>query len=242
MKRYLDNADLAEKIKIASNKTLNTTWVHKFGAVPAMSQSTTGTIWDINDTVYPWGAWATPGSVTIDRTNVGDANKWVRVQGLDENFLPVEESIQLVAATGNAGSEIFSRVFRAYIHNGSTTNVGNITVRKGGTAVAQISADAGQTLMAIYTVPAGYIGYVMQGTCSAQASADATGNFYVRFPGESAFRVQHSFEVSGTGGQYDYIFTVPPPLPPKTDLDVRATVRTNNGRYTAAFDIVLVKI
>ena len=51
----------------------------------------------------------------------------------------------------------------------------------------------------------------------------------------------HSFEVSGTGGQYDYTFSVPLRIPEKTDIDVRATVRSNNARITAAFDIILVE-
>lgn len=60
-----------------------------------------------------------------------------------------------------------------------------------------------------------------------------------KFGAVSAFRVGHSFEVSGTGGQYNYEFAVPIQLPAKTDIDVRARVRSNNARITAAFDIIL---
>jgi hypothetical protein len=34
---------------------------------------------------------------------------------------------------------------------------------------------------------------------------------------------------------------VPGKLLEKTDIDVRAAVRTNNSRVTAAFDIILIK-
>ena len=40
---------------------------------------------------------------------------------------------------------------------------------------------------------------------------------------------------------YNYKFTVPIALPEKTDVDVRATVRSNNSRVTAAFDIILIQ-
>jgi hypothetical protein len=38
--------------------------IHKFGAVPAMSQNTNGTIWDENDTVYPWSTIDSNGVLT----------------------------------------------------------------------------------------------------------------------------------------------------------------------------------
>lgn len=94
--------------------------------------------------------------------------------------------------------------------------------------------------MAIYTVPAGYTAYLMQGTCTVQAGADGTGDMFIRYFGQSSFRIGHSFEVSGTGGQYLYPFPVPIAIPEKSDIDVRIAVRSNNARCTAAFDIVLI--
>ena len=90
------------------------------------------------------------------------------------------------------------------------------------------------------TIPAGKTGYLYQGVMTAQAGADATGNMFVRYFGESAFRIGHTFEISGDGGEYFYSFAFPVKIPEKSDIDVRATVRSNNGRYTAAFDLLLV--
>lgn len=64
---------------------------------------------------------------------------------------------------------------------------------------------------------------------------------FVRYGNQETFRVGHSFEVSGTGGPYLYQFTVPIRIPEKSDIDVRATMRSNNARITAAFDMVLVR-
>ena len=36
-----------------------------------------------------------------------------------------------------------------------------------------------------------------------------------------------------------YEFSVPRVIPEKSDIDVRASVRSNNARFTAAFDIIL---
>ena len=95
--------------------------------------------------------------------------------------------------------------------------------------------------MSVYTVPAGYTGYLLKGTMSCQLSGDATGDMFVRYFGQTSFRVGHSFEVSGAGGPYTYEFGVPIQIPAKSDIDVRANVRTNNARVTAAFDLILIE-
>jgi hypothetical protein len=217
------------------------TFIHKFGAVPALSKDATGSVWDINDTVYPWSAFDTAGVVNLDRASTSDANKVVTVIGLDVDYNETQESITLTDASNNTGTVVFKRVFRAFVADG-TTNVGNIDIQRGSTTVARITATKGQTLMAVYTIPAGYTGYLYKGTASAQSGADATGNMFVRYFGQQSFRTQHTFEVGGTGGQYSYDFAFPPPIPEKSDIDVRVSGRTNNGRYTAAFDLLLVEI
>lgn len=227
-------------LNIARGLVKGTTFIHKFGAVPSMSVNTTGTLWDVDDTIYPWSAWDTAGTITVDRANAGDANKQITVVGLDSNYNNIQETITLTNATGNASTNSFKRVFRAFVVNG-TENVGLISIKKGATTVAAITAGKGQTLMAVYTIPAGYTGYLCKGTASAQAGADATGDMFVRYFGQSNFRVGHSFEVDGAGGQYTYDFTIPIPIPAKSDIDVRVTTRSNNGRYTAAFDIILIE-
>jgi hypothetical protein len=227
-------------LNISRGLVKGVSYIHKFGAVPSMSTNTTGTVWDVGDTIYPWSAWATAGTITIDRADVADANKQVTVVGLDANYNALTETITLTNATGNASTNSFIRVFRAFIVDG-TTNVGLISIKRNSTTIAAITAGKGQTLMSVYTIPAGYTGYMFKGTCTAQAGADGTGDMFIRYSGQASFRVGHSFEVSGTGGQYLYEFQTPIAIPAKSDIDVRISTRSNNGRYTAAFDLVLVK-
>ena len=226
------------------------TFNHKFGAVPSMSQNETGTVWDVNDTLYPWSAWDTAGTVVLTSTSTeddedkgggveGTGAHRVTVIGLDENYNEVEEELVTNGTSTRTSTNSFKRIFRAYVSAGAT-NIGDLTISRGGTTVARITADMGQTLMAVYTVPAGKTGYIYQGTATAQASADGTGFMMVRYDGQTAFRVGHTFEVEGGGGQYLYDFAFPLPVPEKSDIDIRITTRSNNGRYTAAFDILLV--
>lgn len=229
-----------EKIKISRGMVKGASFIHKFGAVPSMATNTTGTVWDKNDTVYPWATWATAGILNVDSSSASDVGKSVTVVGLDANYNQISETITLTTQTNNNSSNSFIRIFRAFVSDGET-NVGQISVQRDTTDVAIITAGYGQTLMAVYTVPAGYTGYLYKGTCSAQSGADGTGNMFVRYFGQSSFRIGHSFEVSGAGGQYVYDFSFPIPIPEKSDIDVRITTRSNNGRYTAAFDLLLVQ-
>jgi hypothetical protein len=226
-------------LNVSRGKVRGASIIHKFGAVPAMSQNTTGTIWDKNDTLYPWSVWTTSGIITASIANVSDAGKVVTVLGLDNDFNPASDTFTLSSTQTVAGTTQFRRVYRAYISSGDN-NVGDVNFTKNGTDVLRITATKGQTLMAIYTIPAGKTGYLYQGVCTAQASADGTGNMFVRYFGQLAFRIGHSFEVAGVGGQYSYKFTFPIEIPEKSDIDVRVATRTNNGRYTAAFDILLI--
>jgi hypothetical protein len=229
-----------EKIKISRGMVKDASFIHKFGAVPAMSQSANGTIWDKNDTIYPWSAWNTASNVNVDAASASDVGKHITVVGLDDNYNQMSETITLVGQNNNYSSNTFSRIFRAFVSDGEA-NAGTITIQKNSTDVAIITTTFSQTLMAIYTVPAGYTGYIYKGTSSAQAGADGTAGMFIRYFGQTSFRIGHSFEVSGAGGQYTYDFSFPIPVPEKSDIDVRITTRTNNGRYTAAFDLLLVK-
>jgi hypothetical protein len=240
MSQFMDILRLPNaRLGVAKGQFDDISHAHPFGAVPAMSQNTTGTIWDVNDTVYPWASWATAGTLSIPAVNASDNGKTVTIVGLDGNYDMLTESVTVSSSVAVTTTAEFKRVNRAYVGNGSATNVGNINIQKGGVTVARITADNGQTAMAVYTVPAGYTGYILQGAASCQSGADATGNMFVRYFGEASFRVGHSFEVSGSGGAYLYEFCIPVKIPAKSDIDIRASVRSNNARLTAAFDILL---
>lgn len=225
-------------LNLARGKVRGASVVHKFGATPEISTAVKATIWDIADTLYPWSAFSTPGVLNVDLASTSDIGHTVTISGLDENFDLVSETINLTVQNNNTGTQVFSRVFRAFF-DGTTSNVGNVNIQIGSTTVARIQAGKAQTLMAVYTVPAGYKGYIFKGDATVQAGADMTLGMYVRYGGVGAFRIGHQAEVSPNGYQYD--FPIPLELPEKSDIDVRALANTNNIRATAVFDLVLVK-
>ena len=225
------------ELQLARGQIPGHTAIQRLGRVPAMSVNTTGTLWDINDTIYPWSAWDTAGTLTVNRANAGDAGKNVIITGLDANYNPVSTTIALTNATGNTSATVFKRLDQVRM-NGTAANVGQIDVLKGATTVARILAGVGQSLKGTFTVPAGYTAYLSQGTMTIQTGADGSGFFYYRRLNDR-FVIGHTFEVGAS--QYFYPFTTPLALPEKTDIDVRISVRSNNARATAAYDMILVK-
>ena len=228
-------------LEVAQGLIAGYSFNHRFGAVPSMSSGVTGSIWDINDTIYPWDALSSGSIVNIERNNASDDDLIVTVQGLDENYDVAQEDITITGAD-QTGSQLFTRVNRAFV-TGNGGNAGDIDIEAGsagGTTVARIIAGYGQTQMAVYTIPAGKTGYILHGTATGSSDTDAEGRMMVRYFGTNAFRIGHAFELQLRGGQYDYTFQTPIPVPEKTDIDVRATMRSNNKRITAAFDVLLV--
>ena len=227
-------------LNVARGKVRGASTVHKFGATPSQSTNTTATVWDKSDTLYPWSAFDTPGVLVAAQVGADDNGKVVTIIGLDTDWNQIEEDFTLSSSGTVTGTKTFKRVFRGFVKTG-TNNVGQLNFSRGGTQVLRITAGLGQTLMSVYTVPNGYTGYLYQGVCSAQAGADATGFMMVRYNTiGQAFRVGHTFEVSGAQ-EYFYKFAFPIQIPEHSDIDVRLTTRSNNGRYTAAFDMLLIK-
>lgn len=234
---YVDIA--AQPFNLAVSKGLVTghTYLHKFGAVPSMSIAATGTIWDVNDTVYPWASFTTAGTLTAPVVVAGDNTKTMKIYGLDASYALITETITLSSSTPVVTAASFIRVFRA--HMVTEDNVGDVTLTKGGVVVLKMLLGNAQSMMAIYTVAAGYTGYLLQGSSSVESGGDATVHMHARFTGTNVFRTGHSFEVT-SGGPYIFSPAIPFMFPEKTDIDVHATVRSNNSRVTAAFDLLLV--
>lgn len=231
-----------DRLAIAKGESNGYSFDHIIGAVPAMSVNTEGSVWDVNDTLYPWQAFDTASVLNIPAVNAADNGHTLTITGLDADYNYITEVVTLSSTAEVTTTNTFKRFRKAYYTNGgfNVTAAANINIRVGTTVVARVRLGTSETFNGMYTVPAGYTAYLTQGTMTVQENADATGNFDYMLFGGTHFRSGHTFEVSGDGGQYLYKFDVPFVVPEKTDLDVRASVRSNNARVTAAYDLILV--
>jgi hypothetical protein len=223
--------------------------IHKFGAVPAMSQNTEGTIWDEDDTIYPWSTIDSNGVLTVTvvepnneaTTSTAHNGDTVEIQGLDGDYALQTETVTISGSSGTTSNN-FKRVFRAKFTNGGSfePNTKRILIKSSGTTVAKILENIGQTLMSLYTIPAGKTGYLMRLDVTAQGTATGSFKLMVRPSGTGSFQTKHIAEVNGVGGPYQLEYPIPQALTEKSDLDARMITFSNNGRYTCTFDILLV--
>lgn len=204
--------------------------VNKFGYTGA-DVNGTATIWDGNDTtaIYPYPA---AGVVSITSTSGSDAGEAVEVQGLDGDYNEATETINV----GSTGTTTFSRVFRA--RKVDATNVGTVTINVGGSLAAQILPGNGQTLMAVYTIPAGKTGYLLQFQGSSDKQTAVQFKLFAReLLDGGAFNLKGQWGVQG-GNVVTYDYKVPLVFTEKTDLRVDI-VTGNNCGGGAIFDLIL---
>ena len=225
-------------LDVARGSISNSKIVHKFGANFDIDQITTPeTVWTAGG-LYPWSSLATAQTIYCISTSASDTAV-LTIEGLDANYNEQIETVTLTGTTAVATSNTFIRVFRMTYEDGA--NVGTITARVTsgtGTVVAQIDIGYAQTLMSVYTVPAGYTAYMVTTDCTIDSRKDCQILMYHRLFGKP-FRIAHVAEATG---HFRYDFYAPLRVPGKTDIDIRIDNGSgNDSRVTANFDLVLIK-
>ena len=222
-----------ENMTVARGLTRGAYAVNKFGYNSSVGTAFE-TIWDGNN-VYTYIASA--GTATAASSNSGDNTGTVTVEGLDANFNLVSETIII---GGSAGSQSFYRIFRASLitHPSGPTNIGNITITADSQSAAIITAGKGQTLMALYTIPAGKKGYLHQLDVGSSKDLENEIQFLIR--GNVSGNVFRTIEFLTTrGGFVEKTFTFPVEIPEKHDIEVRAST-SSTSKISAGFELLVL--
>ena len=197
------------------------------------------TIWDAGGIyTYPTSA------VKMTATSAGGADdEFVEITmvGLDANYNEVSEVVTLDGTGVGESNTFFLRLYRAFV-SGSQAPTGNVTITNSSTTYAQITLGENQTLMAVYTVPAGHTLYITEGI--ATHGTDTSGAFMtVRFVTKKPNGVfRTAVKVDIIGGELIFPFTNPLKVEEKTDIEVRAKCSKNqNNAMSAVFQGVLIK-
>lgn len=213
--------------------------VHKFG-FNSLINEIEETIWDVGALyVYPSAAVKMTATST-DGAN--DEDVQVTVQGLDADYKEISETVTLNGSGTQETNSFFLRVFRAFIE-GSQEPSGTINITNTGTTYARITLGDNQTLMCVWTVPAGYTAYLFQKdvTCLTEANNKfGTISLLARKLG-GVFRIQDKFSVQN--GHTEVAYSTPLQFPEKTDIEVRAIGSSSNSalHVSAALDIIYIK-
>ena len=211
--------------------------VRKFGFNPAVPSAVGGA------DIYEYGGvsganyytFSDDGVADIDRIsgdNILDAGIEITIDGLDANGDQVIQTVLLDAVNAQTPVAITPlwRCNRAFNSNG-TELLGNVYIFVNGAVTAgkpdvattvrgYVSLENGQTLQAIYTVPAGKTGYIysLKTSIIKKQAAFATFTYRVREFGKVK-RTQDVFGLTTTGtSQGDSASRLPLAFPGKTDF------------------------
>ena len=208
----------------------------KFGYNPTVS-STSETIWD-GGGVYSYPTSA--AQLGVVGTSTTDSSE-ITVIGLDADYNEVTNIVTLNGTTTVTTSASYIRAYRAYVSD-DVEPVGNVSIRHSGNLVAQITAGEGQTLMAVYTVPAGYTLYIGRGSISTATEGTnqiVTGRLRVRQPG-GIFRTQATVVLNNQFVDFDW--ETPVVVPEKCDIEATAIVsKSQDNAVAATFEGILIK-
>jgi hypothetical protein len=216
--------------------------IYKFGYNAAIT-TTEEVVWDAGN-VYSYIDTAAAAVVVSSSTAddaAGTGAQKIKIEGLDENYEPQTVEVTMDGTTNVTTDETFIAINRMYVTEAGTgeVNAGNITATVGGTTRSQISADRGQTLQAVYTVPAGFTAYI---TDWMIASGATLANKYLeaRLVCRSNDGVRRTKSVVTLNNTMDKIdFGVATVIPEKNSIEIRAVTSSGTDAVSGAFSVLL---
>jgi hypothetical protein len=221
------------ELNISRGLVKGTDLISKFGYSSSVG-SDYETVWDgANSYVYI----TTAGTAAVTSSQADDSDGTVLVQGLDANYNEVQETLTI---GGSAGQQLFYRVFRAQMVTANTgeTNTGNVDITVDSKVAARITEDEGQTLMSLYTIPAGKKGYLTQLDVGSSKDVENTIKVVTRL--DSAKPWNTKSYITTRGGFLEKNYKLPLEFPEKTDIEVRAKASATSA-ISAGFELVIIE-
>ena len=247
-KRIYDHTDLA----ISRGHTLGYRTLYKFGYNPDVNGDEE-TVWEQGGD-YPWLDSAVTmfvSSTSVNDTSGGSGANTILIQGLDENYVEIEETITLNGQTQVTTQLSYLRVYRAFVTlagssgtSGGIIYIGSSGATGGvpnGTVYANLSI-GNQTQIAAYTVPAGHTLYLDEINITAAlnlANKRVNASFHTRDLGSNVFRTRFINVLQSS--QLKQLFKYPQEFAEKTDVEIRVSTNTTNNPIAASFQGVLIK-
>lgn len=219
--------------------------VHKFGSngsVPnQVSVEFPVTVWDFQTNYsFPLDSGE---ELFVESASTLDVGQEITIFGLDENFNSKEVSVNLNGSNQIPLGGLWTRIFRMYNSGNSELNGDISVVDAGGDVFAYLMPENNQTLMALYTIPAEYTGYLMKFHCSAQNTSASSINYTIHLKTREfgkVFRTRKIISFS-TNQSDEETLLFPLELPPKTDTIFQIVgADGQDGAVNADFDIALL--
>lgn len=218
--------------------------INKFGFQPAVGTDEIP-IWDDAST-YVYQTSAAPVFVqggASDFTGGAGAGK-VSVQGVGPGYVKASVIVAMASTAGVSTTQAFLRVYRAQVTSVGVngTAAADITIKaRDGSNQAIIKQGENQTLMAMYTVPAGKTAYIPRVDVGSFGNPNASIIFRLRTraPGTGKpFQVKNKSIV--TRAQVPIEYTYHAMLPEKTDIQITAQGSTSGMDANGNAQIIVI--
>jgi len=213
----------------------------KFGQNDDLGTGAYEDVWDGGDS-YTYPADATADITELVSTEADTVD--IEIQGLSVDGTL---TVQTKTLTGTTPVTLTTALWRAFrLKNmGATTLAGDVTLENTGNTVeyAKIVAGNNQTLMALYTIPLGKTGYMVQGTNSiagTNRTYAVSGKMWMR-PYGGVWQLKKTFGLQSDGTSYLVMpWPLPGKIPAKTDIRVEAISSAAGGVINTTFEILLI--
>mgnify|MGYP000886908297 CR=1 FL=1 len=158
--------------------------------------------------------------------------------GLDANFNEISETITMDGTNTVTTVKSYIRIFRAYGATSGTnnTNIGTIIVTNnaGTVNLLRIVIGDAQTLMTMWTVPAGKKFYVTKATFSTNSNKGARVSLFTRqLDGGTIYPWRIRYRAFVFSGHESFDFSIPFILNAKTDIEIRVLTPGSAGTTSA---------
>jgi len=211
--------------------------INKFGYATSVSSSEVAVF--NGGLAYVYATTAAP--LLVVGTSTVDVSSAITIEGLDVNYNEISTVVTINGTTTVTTTDSFIRVNRAFVSNDAEPTSSIRILNSDGNLNSEIAAEENQSLQAVYTIPAGYTGYLEQ---IAANTATEVANKFVRvrlkvreFGG--VFKTKAKFTIAR--GSYEEIYKFPLPIPEKSDIEVTAESSSGVNEVSAVFAILLIK-
>ena len=178
-----------------------------------------------------------------DGDPAGTGARTVYIEGLDEDYEVVSETITMNGTSGvtTTNSYLYVNQFYVVTVGSGEVNAGTITAKVGATLYDIIAAGYNNRTTAHYCVPAGYTAYLLEGIFTAGQDSGSTGvTGYLKQHGpDGVLRVGAVAAINNGSVKYD--FANPYQVPEKNCIGASAIGSANNNLVSAYFNILLVQ-
>ena len=241
------------ELQVSRNQITFHNRLFQFGANTNL-QTSTQTVWTgtASNYVYPSAATVIKvSSSDANDTSAGTGARTVYIYGLDANYAEISETVSLNGQTAVNTVNSYLRINDFYVltaGSGGTAagiiyaGVGSVTAGVPATIYSIMPNSYNSAAQALWTVPAGYTGYMTSCTWAAgntTVNLLITGTLLIRpYGGVLTIESTCKFNV---GTSFDRHFDTPVPIAEKSDVEMRLGSSTAGPAGTGEFHMIYIK-